>query len=578
MATPGPVPLWRLTRSIALMVASGGTPAQARRLVLANGLVLGSVASALGVVLGLGAGAVAMPVLQRFSDSVFGPYDVPWWTVVAVACFGLLSALLAAVVPAWIASQQDVVAVLAGRRGDRPPSTRSPVLGAALLGVGVAIAAYGAVSGGSEILIGVAAVLAVFGMILLVPLVLASLARVSGRLPLSGRYAVRDAARHRTRTVPAVAAVAATVAGVVTLGIGGSSDQAEARETYAPSLPSGVGVVTAYEPDVDWAALSMVVRTRQPGATVSELGGIAEVVDPEADSYAYATVRRPGSADPALSSYGSTFGPFVVSDGALPGGLALVPADRAAEAEQILAAGGMVAFAHDPSGTDEAEIVVEKSAADTGEILGTDRVAVPALWLAPTRESTPMAVLSPEAAAQAGLLVETTALVLTGASVTPGQESDISEALAVASETAGIYVERGFERDQGWLVVLLILGGLAGVLMLGGTLTATFLGLSDARPDLATLAAVGASPRSRRGVAAWFALVVGFVGAVLGAMVGFIPGVAITYPLTTVDQSGPYLDVPWLLIVSLVVALPLLTALIVGLTVRSRLPMVARLD
>jgi len=160
--------------------------------------------------------------------------------------------------------------------------------------------------------------------------------------------------------------------------------------------------------------------------------------------------------------------------------------------------------------------------------------------------------------------------------------------------SASLYVERGFQQEDGWVVVLLILGGLAGVLMLGGTLTATFLGLSDARPDLATLASVGASPRMRRGVAAWFALVVGFVGAVLGALVGFIPGIAITYPLTTIPgnvvvgtsgyvsstgvQSGPYLDVPWLLIGALVIALPLLTALIVGLTARSRLPMVARVD
>ncbi len=126
--------------------------------------------------------------------------------------------------------------------------------------------------------------------------------------------------------------------------------------------------------------------------------------------------------------------------------------------------------------------------------------------------------------------------------------------------------------------------------MLGGTLTATFLALSDARPDLATLSAVGAAPRTRRGVAAAYALVVGFVGAVLGAAVGFIPGIAITYPLTSLsgdpgltDQFGVplpshFVDVPWTFVLGLVVVLPLVTALIVGLTARSRLPLVARLD
>ena len=96
-----------------------------------------------------------------------------------------------------------------------------------------------------------------------------------------------------------------------------------------------------------------------------------------------------------------------------------------------------------------------------------------------------------------------------------------------------LYVERGYQNDDETLILLGILFGLGAVLMLGGTLTATFLALSDARPDLATLSAVGAAPRTRRGVAASYALVVGFVGALLGAAVGFIPGIAITYPLTS---------------------------------------------
>lgn len=78
----------------------------------------------------------------------------------------------------------------------------------------------------------------------------------------------------------------------------------------------------------------------------------------------------------------------------------------------------------------------------------------------------------------------------------------------------------------------------------------------------------------------------GLVGAVLGAAVGFVPGIAVTYPLTgadwvqEVDPSLPdhFFAVPWLLIGAIVLALPLLTALVVGLSTRSRLPMVARID
>ena len=130
-----------------------------------------------------------------------------------------------------------------------------------------------------------------------------------------------------------------------------------------------------------------------------------------------------------------------------------------------------------------------------------------------------------------------------------------------------------------------MLGALGGVLMLGGTLTATFLALSDARPDLATLSAVGAAPRTRRRVAAAYALVIGFVGAVLGAGVGLHPrhrdlaaadGTAPVAPDAAARRPVPRDPVAADRVI--VVALPLLTAAVVGLTARSRLPLVARLD
>jgi putative ABC transport system permease protein len=89
----------------------------------------------------------------------------------------------------------------------------------------------------------------------------------------------------------------------------------------------------------------------------------------------------------------------------------------------------------------------------------------------------------------------------------------------------------------------------------------------------------------RRRVAAAYAAVTGLVGALLGVLVGFVPGIAVSFPLTADVSSDPvpgaashYLDIPWLLIGSLVVVLPLLTAVVVGVTSRARLPLVARVD
>ena len=43
-------------------------------------------------------------------------------------------------------------------------------------------------------------------------------------------------------------------------------------------------------------------------------------------------------------------------------------------------------------------------------------------------------------------------------------------------------------------------------------------------------------------------------------------------------EPPSYLDIAWLLVVTIVLELPLLTAAVVGLTARSRRPVVARLD
>lgn len=578
------------SRNLALLAATGGTPRQARRIVLAGALVLGSVASLLGVGLGIVAGGLLMPLLQRWSSSWFGPFDVPWLHLVGIAAFGLVSAVSAALVPAWIASRQDVVAVLAGRRGDRRPSLRSPLLGVLLLGAGVALATYGAVGRGSgAYLIAASAIVAVLGMILLVPVVLVGLARVSGRLPLVLRYAVRDATRHRTRTVPAVAAVAATVAGVVALGIATQSDEAQNRASYVPMLAAGAATLTWYGEDVRWDAARAILEREVPDAEVVEVRG----ADPAGGFLDIGTKTVAGRR--LLDSYGSAVGSDVLVGDEASNLLIDVP-DRAVVAE-VLADGGAVAFSNrGVEGRQEVGLVV-RPYDDEGRRAGRgirSRLVAEVVPVGPTY-SGPQLLLSRAAAGEAGIDVAPVSLGVTGTDITTEQEEAVSESLAAFTQDAGFTVERGYQSDDETAIIQAVLAGLGAVLMLGGTLTATFLALSDARPDLATLAAVGAAPRTRRGVAAAYALVVGFVGAALGAAVGFVPGIAISYPLTSIPGdtcivegsggcvadgtgSGPFLDVPWLMIGGLVLLLPLLTALVVGLTARSRLPLVARMD
>jgi putative ABC transport system permease protein len=184
----------RQQRSLALIMATGGDRRDVKRAVLAGGVVLGAVAAAVGALGGIVVAAVARPFVQGFSTEVLGPFEVSVRDVTLIALCGLLSAVLAAVAPAMLAARQDVVAVLAGRRGDTRTGRRSPVLGAVLLGGGVALAVFGARdSGGGEVLITFSAICAVVGMVLLIPLLVSQLGRLARGLPcpLGSRSATR---------------------------------------------------------------------------------------------------------------------------------------------------------------------------------------------------------------------------------------------------------------------------------------------------------------------------------------------------------------------------------------------------
>ena len=130
-------------------------------------------------------------------------------------------------------------------------------------------------------------------------------------------------------------------------------------------------------------------------------------------------------------------------------------------------------------------------------------------------------VISAAAARTIGVPVETTSLLVTGTTITQAAEDRADEAVARSPTTPACSSTR--YHDNSVAVALLILGVAGGALVLGGTLTATFLALSDARPDFATMGAIGTASRTRRMVAAAYALTVGLVGAVLGAA-WFVPG------------------------------------------------------
>jgi len=580
----------RQRRDLALIGATGGSAGDLRRIVLANGVVLGGGAALLGAVAGIGLAAAAIPVIESRTDQVFGPFDVPVRDVLLIAGVGLFAGLAAAWFPARQAARTDVVDALAGRRGQVRTSWRSPVIGLVTAAAGLALVVLGA--RGTELAVAGGAVLLVVGIVTATPWLVGLLAPLASRLPVSGRLAVRDATRNRSRTAPAVAAVMATVAGVTALAIGSASDSAQAQRDYVASAPLGAARVSGGMDmaESDWDAVAALLGREAPGRPVHRVQGntwtntdVQDEVAVVADGCAgnITTCRwTPTDATSFMTSHGD----FVVADSA-----AMRALDTGTMPEQVYDAVDAGRVAVLGRGAVDADGLVTVAAArydGTGEGTALGTVELPAVEV-PLPAAGPrgvevatLVVVPPALAGRLPLPVQTTTLVTGGPEdpVTEAQEQRISEALAAMTGDAAVTVERGWQDDLALARVILVLVG--GALVLIATLTATGLALTDARPDFATLAAVGAAPRTRRSMAMASAAVVGGGGALLGVLVGLAPGIAVAYPLTSTNYGtgvDPVLAIPWVVLAAVGIAVPLVAVAVTGLSVRSRLPMSRRM-
>ncbi|QAY64647.1 hypothetical protein ET495_17200 [Xylanimonas allomyrinae] len=131
-----------------------------------------------------------------------------------------------------------------------------------------------------------------------------------------------------------------------------------------------------------------------------------------------------------------------------------------------------------------------------------------------------------------------------------------------------------------WLTTLLIVGA-GALLALAAAWIAAALAATESRPDLATLAAVGATPRTRKRVVAAQAGTVAGIGAMLGVLSGYPLGAAFVlyerYRWATPRLTWA-LTFPWEMLLTLVVGLPLLAVAAAWLATRSRLVLTRRLE
>lgn len=608
------VQLRRRQRELGLIGASGGGTPVLRRTVLASGVVLGVAASVGGAVLAWLIVLVAGRVLHVDALTIDGRPVQGWppmpLEVLGIVAVGVLAAVSAALVPALAAGKGEVVDTLRGRRPLPPVRNRLPVLGFVMGGAGLAVMAYGVMQVDSLVL-GVGVIVAQLGVVVLMPWLVVQTGRLGRHLPLSPRLAVRDAGRHRMRTAAAACAIAAASAAAVGVGAAVGSAATYYSTTDVATLPDVVQLTVgatetddAGRPVGSNASVQDDVRrtvlAADPAARTAFLASVAPAGHPEVALLGNGQVECGEAAEPTFLADGRVDPSYVAPcSGRIPdaylgvfGAVAEISPDDVAlvlgpgapldEVRAALRAGKAVVL--QPNAVKDGTVLLRAFASDsaTGEVTSTASVQVPAIEV--LRGALPTTVLvSPAMLARpevAKVLQATPYGVLLAEPSQPdsADRPTFQERMQLEIYRSGVPVgvaERSTQTDP-VVLILLVGGAVTAFLALLAGLMVTALALADGKADHATLAAVGAPPGARRRIAAATAGYVALLGCVVGAVSGLL-GSYVLVPLVNRGSGGTW-QVPWAMLVVVLVAVPVLTAAVAWVTTRSSVPLTRRTD
>lgn len=545
----------RLTRQLGLLCVNGASPRQLRRIMFYEGLVTGVLGTALGLAGSAGVGALAISRLSA------GSYAWAWDVALPVAVIAVACGLAAALVPARRAGRTDPVVAVAGGdlQGLRAPGTPAArytrrarcLTGPVLLVLGLVLVALGGADPDeanpfTAWLGGIS--LAGIGLTCSAGPAVRLLARAGTHLPTAGRLAVRDSARNRHRTVPALAAVAGVtmlVTVLVTRPFAGfDAPETTFRDTVvtADALAGAVGTTAdtgrdAYAADLDRLADRLGVTDADRR---TDLYSAVRATPDNSHAWNYPEVTVPGDDGWQPVFEGPGWGTVMITDGPMLGLYAGVTTADVREAAGLLARGTAV--------------VGEPALVTDGTVL-IDGRRVPAVVL-PALGGHGGVAVSERTARDLGLVPEYSGTAFTLDRPVPAWKA----ALVTVADLDNPYLSLTTPAVSGAEALLLGVPVLFGMLLtLGTVLLVVLLAASESRRDLATVTAVGAPPGLLRRFTATQALVVAGTGTVAGVVVGVLPAVF-------AGEVTGFSGTQWWALAAVLVAGPLL-AWVIGSTV-----------
>jgi putative ABC transport system permease protein len=524
----------RRLRSLGMLASTGATDRNVRLVVLANGAVVGIAGAVLGLVLGLAGWLAYRPALEQSAHHLIGMFALPWGVIGLALLLAVVAAVFAAWLPARAITRVPIVTALSGRPAPPKRVRRSAVPGLVLLVIAFILFGWSGSSGNGnsglpKLALGL--VVLIVAVILLAPFCLAVLARLGNRTPISVRLALRDLSRYRARSGSALAAISIGILIAVIISVATAARYADVLDYAGPNLASNQLIVYTPNgqgggpggPAPSTAPASMRLLSAKAHAIAADLGSRDVVeLDTTSASLIHAESGRNWSgplyvATPQLlhafgitaSQYSPTADILTMRPG-LSGiskmQLLYSPANNLKGPGPGSGPGqgpnGPVSFpCHKgscvanppidevsalPSGTSAPNTVITEHAIRTLHLqTGPSTVAG---WLIQTPNPLTSAQIhsAQVAAAAANMSVETRSSVPTSATIVDwATVFGIGLALAILAMSVGLI-------------------------------------RSETASDLRTLAATGASGRTRRNITAATAGALGFTGAVLGTVGGYV--------------------------------------------------------
>jgi len=515
----------RRLRSLGMLASMGATDRHVRRVVMANGAVVGIVGAILGAVLGLAGWLAYRPVLEQNAHHLIGMFSLPWLVIVLALLLAVVAAFFAASWPARAVTRVPIVTALSGRPAPPRQVRRSALPGLVLLVIAFILFGLSAGAGkgnsaqGNLLELALGLVVLVVAVILLAPFCLATLARLGGRTPIAMRLALRDLSRYRARSGSALAAISIGILIAVIISVASAARFANVLDYIGPNLTSNQLIV--YTPS------GAPGRQAGPGSAASP--GSLRTMEARAHSIASALSSRSvvelamTNATLLHNAGGRNWnGPVYVATPQLLRAFGISASQVSPTADILTSRPGLAGTAKmllvygNYFETPGRDLNRSTFPCPKGTCLANPSIqevsALPSGTSAPNTVITEHAVqkfhLSPFAA---GWLIQT-AHPLTSAQIHDAR---------LAAGAAGLTVETRSSAPTSatiinWATVFGIVLALAILAMSVGLIR------SETASDLRTLAATGASGRARRTITATTAGALGFTGAVLGTVGGYV--------------------------------------------------------